>query len=201
MTEKSFLGKKHSSETKKKISEANALSQLGEKNSQFGTCWITRDCENKKIKKEDLESFLSEGWIKGRSCKDQTNNFPNWLGRKHKEETKQKLKETFRKKRDNIPEYLKLEKIKNKKKSLVNRVAKYRATKRNATPEDADLQLIKKIYEFCPEGYHVDHIIALARGGLHHQDNLQYLPASENCKKCADREYDKSQVLNWKDCI
>jgi uncharacterized tellurite resistance protein B-like protein len=38
----------------------------------------------------------------------------------------------------------------------------YRARLKNAIPEDADLKLIQMIYEMCPKGYHVDHIIALA---------------------------------------
>jgi uncharacterized Fe-S cluster protein YjdI len=38
----------------------------------------------------------------------------------------------------------------------------YRARLKNAIPEDADLKLIQMIYEMCPSGYHVDHIIALA---------------------------------------
>lgn len=80
----------------------------------------------------------------------------------------------------------------------VAKVIAYRARKRNAITPDTDLELIKKIYEHCPEGYHVDHIHSLSRGGPHHQDNLQYLPVSENCRKCADREYDKSLAIDWK---
>ena len=64
--------------------------------------------------------------------------------------------------------------------------AKYRANKRNRTPKWANLELIKKIYSNCPKGYHVDHIIPLNGeivSGLHVQNNLQYLTASENIKK------------------
>ena len=43
--------------------------QLGEKNSQYGTCWITKDKENKKIKKENLEQYINLGWSKGRFIK------------------------------------------------------------------------------------------------------------------------------------
>lgn len=60
-----FAGKHHSQETKKLMSE-KAKEYTGEKNSQFGTCWITKDGLNKKIKKEDLDKWIIEGWIKGR---------------------------------------------------------------------------------------------------------------------------------------
>ncbi len=60
--------KKHTEETKIKISE-KAKERIGNKNSQFGTCWITKDCENKKIKKEELNQYLNEGWFKGRKIK------------------------------------------------------------------------------------------------------------------------------------
>ena len=39
----------------------------GEKNSQFGTCWIYHPTHgNKKISKEELDKFLSLGYTKGR---------------------------------------------------------------------------------------------------------------------------------------
>jgi len=63
---KNWLGKKHKEESKLKIGQANAIHQKGEKNSQFGTCWITNGIENKKIKKEELPSFKNTKWIKGR---------------------------------------------------------------------------------------------------------------------------------------
>ena len=51
---------------------------------------------------------------------------------------------------------------------------------------------VEEIYRQCRlmtkltgEKYHVDHKIALAKGGLHHPDNLQILTAIENLKKGA----------------
>lgn len=38
----------------------------GETNSQFGTCWVTRSGESKKIKKSDLPNYTIEGWVRGR---------------------------------------------------------------------------------------------------------------------------------------
>lgn len=60
-----FSGKSHSEESKKLISEKAKL-RTGEKNSQYGTCWITKDGINKKIKKEEADSFIIQGWSKGR---------------------------------------------------------------------------------------------------------------------------------------
>lgn len=48
-----FSGKSHSIETKQLIGSKNSIKQSGESNSQFGTCWITKDGVDKKIKKDD----------------------------------------------------------------------------------------------------------------------------------------------------
>ena len=58
-----YRGTKHSNQTKKLISEKMSLNGLGEKNSQYGTMWITNGVKNKKIKKED---GIPKGWYKGR---------------------------------------------------------------------------------------------------------------------------------------
>lgn len=64
-----FKGKSHSEETKLKMRLSSIESSLGEKNSQFGTCWIHNNVENKKIDKTLLDSFINLGWIKGRKMK------------------------------------------------------------------------------------------------------------------------------------
>jgi hypothetical protein len=66
------------------------------------------------------------------------------------------------------------------------REAKRRATKLNATPQWANIDVIKEVYMNCPEGYHVDHIVPLQGKnvtGLHVETNLQYLPAKVNQSK------------------
>lgn len=83
----------------------------------------------------------------------------------------------------------------------VARVIAYRARKKNALAPDADLKLITRIYKNCPEGYHVDHILALASGGLHHQDNLQYLPAQENHKKGNCGNYNVALAIKWQEIL
>lgn len=66
---KSFLGKKHTPETKAKMREAKVGHGIGSTNSQFGTCWITNGDTNKRIKKDELNTYLSDGWQSGRRMK------------------------------------------------------------------------------------------------------------------------------------
>ena len=61
-----WKGRKHTEESKRKIGETNSLKQSGSKNSQYGTCWINKSSENKKINKERLQKYVSEGWNPGR---------------------------------------------------------------------------------------------------------------------------------------
>lgn len=64
---KPFLGKHHTAETKVKMS-AKAHLRTGDKNSSFGTVWIYNESieQNKKVKKEQVETFLNQGWKLGR---------------------------------------------------------------------------------------------------------------------------------------
>tara|TARA_Y100000310_G_C20285111_1_gene624483 strand:+ start:77 stop:622 length:546 start_codon:yes stop_codon:yes gene_type:complete len=61
--------------------------------------------------------------------------------------------------------------------------AKRRKRVKEQTPPWADMEKIKQIYLTCPNGYDVDHIHPLSKGGLHIHWNLQHLPAIENLRK------------------
>jgi hypothetical protein len=61
-----WTGRKHTEETKEKMRKPK---NVGEDNHNFGTCWITKDGSNKQIKKDILETYLKDGWIKGRKTK------------------------------------------------------------------------------------------------------------------------------------
>ena len=52
--------------------------QVGIKNSQYGTKWITNGIEKKKIKNDDV---LPDGWKYGRVLKEEKNNFDYNNGR------------------------------------------------------------------------------------------------------------------------
>lgn len=67
-----WINRHHKDETKQKMHETfkQINHQQGEKNSQYGTCWIHNEEKAIKIKKEQLEEYISNGWIKGRKEKD-----------------------------------------------------------------------------------------------------------------------------------
>lgn len=65
---KTFSGKYHKDDTKRKMSEAHKQNQdqVGHKNSQYGTCWITNGKTNLKIAKDSLAVYTDKGYRKGR---------------------------------------------------------------------------------------------------------------------------------------
>jgi len=80
---------------------------------------------------------------------------------------------------------------KTKKGKITNRISCGRRRQKQKCPLSlGDREQIKLIYEECYRitqetgiPHHVDHIIPLALGGLHHPSNLQILTAEENLKK------------------
>lgn len=95
------------------------------------------------------------------------------------------VKEWQRRNLHKVREY----RVKNKHKILAN--TRYRQLRiKNQTPINADRLIIAKIYlrsrilsELTHIPHEVDHIFPLAKGGLHHQDNLQILTRAENRSK------------------
>lgn len=74
-----FYGRKHSDETRKKISEG----RTGNKNPCSGKVWIMNGSESKRVSKSELQKYLDEGWIKGRYVSSETR-------RKHAESVKER---------------------------------------------------------------------------------------------------------------
>ena len=62
-----FKGRTHTDETKIRIGSMNSINQQGEKNSQYGSMWITNGTKNKKIKNTDP---IPDGWSRGRIIKN-----------------------------------------------------------------------------------------------------------------------------------
>lgn len=74
---------------------------------------------------------------------------------------------------------------------------KRKAITKGAFTEEANLSLIKLIYKNCPEGYHVDHIIPIAKGGKHHETNLCYLPAKLNMEKHTKLPEEVPEIMSY----
>jgi len=75
--------------------------------------------------------------------------------------------------------------------------AKRKAIIKGASLNGANLDLIKKIYKECPEGYQVDHIYPLSKGGDHHESNLCYLPAQLNLQKQAKSPEEVPEIMKY----
>lgn len=78
--------------------------------------------------------------------------------------------------------------------------AKRRARKLNQTPSDANKEKIALVYKMCStmDGYHVDHIKPLSKGGQHHENNLQILKASLNMEKHDKWPLTKEELIKYK---
>ena len=61
-----WIGRKHTKETIDKMKQSHCNLQTGSKNSQYGTCWITNEKQNKKIKRTNQ---IPNGWRLGRKIK------------------------------------------------------------------------------------------------------------------------------------
>jgi hypothetical protein len=63
-----FKDRTHTDDTKVLMSKTHKErgNSKGEKNSQYGTCWVHDGVSTKKIDKCELASYISDGWIRGR---------------------------------------------------------------------------------------------------------------------------------------
>jgi len=64
-------------------------------------------------------------------------------------------------------------------------------------------QLLRIIYQNCPLGWTVDHIVPMCKGGNHHPMNVQYMTLEENLQK-GRREFwlaTPGTTMEWWDVI
>lgn len=130
---------------------------------------------------------------KNKKWAEQNREASNAIKNKYREKNPDKIKEIesgYRERnRVECNRRIRQWKQRNKHKAVAYAAAR-RARQLDQTPEDADQNAIEKIYKECRRisqetgiPHHVDHIVPLSKGGLHHQDNLQILTAEDNLKK------------------
>lgn len=157
--------------------------------------YCSRSCANSRTWTE--EDKLKKSSSAKRFYAENENPLKGRAGWKHSDE----MKELKRQK--SLEQWDRLGRRTAEQKAAQNRhnVHNYRARKRDATCPTADMKLIQRIMEACPRGYDVDHIVSITNGGLHHQDNLQYLPLRENRRKNNRDIYDESLAIRWQDVL
>lgn len=64
------------------------------------------------------------------------------------------------------------------------------AQNRNEKLIDCFYELSNRLSECLKIKFQVDHILPLSKGGTHHENNLQVLPARFNSAKCNRIEYE-----------
>lgn len=182
-------------------------------------CKTCRSKEKKKHRQENKQEILKKE-AKYRSDKSEyLREYLKEYRHQNKEEIKKQRRGYRKKNKESISEsnkkWRELNKNKrqqyqkeyyqNNKDLYKARGAKYRATLLKQTPDYANISLIEDIYCSCPEGYHIDHIIPLSRGGLHYESNLCYLPARINLSKhnklieeFGEEEFNRN-VIYWQD--
>lgn len=64
-----------------------------------------------------------------------------------------------------------------------------RMVEAQADTDYEEKELIREFYSNCPEGYEVDHIMPISKGGKHKLHNLQYITPEENRKKASRLYY------------
>lgn len=88
------------------------------------------------------------------------------------------------------------------KRGKATRANYQRARSAQVQPDSDHLDLINAIYELCPEGWHVDHIVPLSKSGLHVPTNLQYLTSEDNMKKGTSLNYIPTiPAIAWQDYV
>lgn len=157
--------------------------------------YCSRKCSNSRTWTEEDKKKKSEANKKFLETNDHpSKGKPGW---KHSEEMKELKRKRTIEHWDQVgrrtPEQIAAQNSLN--------VHNYRARKNKATCPTANMKLIKLIMERCPEGYEVDHIVSMSKGGKHHEDNLQYLPAMENRRKSNKDVYDKTLAIRWQDVL
>lgn len=166
--------------------------------SQCKVCIKTANKANYEANKEHKKAMSRAYREANKDCpkfKERESNRAKAWAEANKDRTKANQRAWYEANKEHVKAYGKAWVEANRE--LVNsKRARYRAKKLDQTPELTikEQGQVRDIYEACKalnefgagiHKWHVDHIVALANGGLHHPDNLQILTAEANLRKGA----------------
>lgn len=154
-------------------------------NDKDGLRYICKECHNKansqwrKAHKKEIIEYQKQ------YCKDNKERRNEYNKQRYIENREERNEQTKKWQKNN----------RNKCNAIT---ANYRASKLNQTPSNTDINTIQEIYRLCAElngflgqgFFHVDHVIPINKGGLHHENNLLIIPAHENLSKSAKNPKD-----------
>ena len=162
--------------------------KIAEKNKQY------REANKEKISKREKQYYEAN--------KEKISKRKKKYNQDNREKRLKRQKQYREANKDKIAEYRNRNMT-----SFKHYKAKRRSAKKDQTPDYANLDLIKLIYENCPDGYEVDHMVPISCGGLHYESNLCYLPKSINCSKGAKTieefglDVFNDHVIYWQDVV
>ena len=184
-----------------------------EKKGKYGLRARCKECvlqERKDYHKENKDKILARKKVYQQENAERIAEYQKQYRKDNKERMLQLNREWRENNQERYQEYMKEyyeQHYQENKAYYVAKDIKRRKKRAAQTPDYANINLMNKIYAECPEGYHVDHMIPLANGGLHWESNLCYLPAEINLSKGSKRieEFGTQEfcqhVIYWQDLL
>jgi len=132
--------------------------------------------ENKEHRREYAKKWNEENPEYNKKRYEENKDYYHKYNKRYREENKEQESKRIKKWREDNPHLCR------------EYTQRRRAWKKAALPhlsenENLALKILSEEASMLGEGWHLDHIVPISKGGLHHPDNLQIVRASYNLSK------------------